>query len=354
MRSASLMQFSPAGGCGCKIGPGQLSQVLSTFLATAPIGSRQEESSADPLIVGLAERDDAAVYAISEDLAIILTVDFFTPIDDDARRWGAVTAANALSDVYAMGGTPVLAANLVEWPDETLPAELLTEVLRGADSIVRNAGARMVGGHTLRGAVPKFGMAVVGFVRPDEVLRISAAAPGDRLILTKPLGTGVISTALKNGLAPDFARAASFSSMVDLNDRASRVAVQLGIRAATDVTGFGLLGHLHEVCEASRVSAVLTVSDLPVLPGLDELVKLGMVPGGALRNWEHYSGAVRGRVLTDEERAVISDPQTSGGLLLAAAEDRVGMVLSALTEQGVAGQVIGSLTHGSDATIELR
>ncbi|MEV4655047.1 selenide, water dikinase SelD [Micromonospora sp. NPDC049301] len=348
------MQFSPAGGCGCKLGPGQLSEVLSVFLEGLADGAQPVPKTDDRLIVGLPERDDAAVYVVADDLAIILTADFFTPIDDDARRWGAIAAANAMSDVYAMGGTPRLAVNLVEWPDEVLPMGLLAEVLRGAESVTRRAGAHVVGGHTLRGAAPKFGMAVVGFVAPDAVLRISAASPGDRLILTKPLGTGLVSTGLKNGLAPDHVVTASYRSMVDLNDRASQVCVRYGVRAATDVTGFGLLGHLQEMCLASDVSATLTVRDIPVLPGVEELVHQGMTPGGAIRNWDHFGSLSRGRALTDVERAVISDPQTSGGLLLAAAEDLVDVVLSALTEQGVAGRVIGSLTHRSDVAIELR
>lgn len=343
MDKIPLMQLSPAGGCGCKLDPA----LLSTLLLSLGTPAAPEE-----VIVGLAEQDDAAVYQISESSALVLTVDFFTPIENDPFRWGAISAANALSDIYAMGGRPLLALNLVEWPDDLLSMAALTSVCKGANSIVQRAGAHIVGGHSIRGRVPKFGLSVVGLVESTRVLRLANAKPGDRLVLTKPIGTGIVATGLKNGLTSAETAAASYSVMTELNDRASRIAVASGVQAATDVTGFGVLGHLREMCVASGVSAVLEPQSVPEIPGVADLISAGMVPDGASRNWNSLYRFIYGRIPTDQEKALLSDPQTSGGLLLAVPGDVLDDVIAELSRENVQGHLIGALGDGIAGRIE--
>lgn len=292
-----------------------------------------------------ASHDDAAVYRLSDDRALVATVDFFTPIVDDARTWGAIAAANALSDIYAMGGTPLFALNLVGWPRDTLPFDLLGEVIAGAAEVAHRAGCLIVGGHSVDDAEPKFGMAVIGEAHPERLLTSRGARPGDVLVLTKPLGTGVLTTALKRDLLDPADLAAAVESMTALNDTAARVALAHGARAATDVTGFGLLGHLGNILTGSDVGAELSFDTLPVLPGVMELVKQGVVPGGTRRNLAAATSVRWDADLTEAEQILPADAQTSGGLLMAFPPERVTSALDALGEAGtIAKAVVGRCT----------
>lgn len=298
----------------------------------------------DPnVLVDAATRDDAAVYRVAPDRALVATVDFFTPIVDDAASWGAIAAANALSDVYAMGARPLFALNLVAWPRETLPFELLGEVMRGASEVTTRAGCLMLGGHSIDDREPKFGLVVLGEVHPERMLTNTAARPGDRLVLTKPLGTGILTTALKRDLLPESALAPAVRSMTELNQGAARAALEAGVRCATDVTGFGLLGHLGNILAASRVGARVEFSRLPILPGAVELAAQGCVPGGTRRNLE-AAPAEWADDLGEAERLLVVDAQTSGGLLLAVPPARLELLLAALAREGTpAAAVIGEI-----------
>ena len=239
-------------------------------------GASQAGASSSPdLLVGAAEGDDAAVLRLDDERALVLTTDFFTPIVDDPVDWGRIAAANALSDVYAMGGRPVLALNLTAWPGGTLPLSILADVLRGGASVAASAGCLVVGGHTIDDPEPKYGMAVVGFASPSRLFTIDAARPGDTLVLTKAIGTGVVATAHKRGAASPDVLAAAVASMTTLNASACEAALAAGVVAATDVTGFSLLGHLHRMLRASGAAAVVSAADVPLLPGALELTAAG-------------------------------------------------------------------------------
>ena len=293
----------------------------------------------DPdVLVDAVTRDDAAVYRIAPDRALLATVDFFTPIVDDAATWGAIAAANALSDVYAMGGRPLFALNLVGWPRDRLPFELLGEVLRGSADITSRAGCLVLGGHSIDDPEPKFGLAVVGEVHPDRMLTNTAARPGDRLVLTKPLGTGVLTTALKRDLVGETEIAEAVRSMTTLNDGAARAAIAAGVRCATDVTGFGLLGHLANILAGSGVGARIEMARLPLFDRALDLASRGCVPGGTRRNYE--SAEVEWDPdLGEAERLLCADAQTSGGLLLAVAPGRLDALLQGLAGEGVPAAV---------------
>jgi selenide,water dikinase len=297
------------------------------------------------VLVDAASRDDAAVYRLSAERAIVATVDFFTPIVDDAEAWGAIAAANALSDIYAMGGTPLFALNLVGWPRGKLPYELLGDVLKGAAEVCREAGCLMLGGHSVDDPEPKFGMCVIGEAHPDRIMTNASARPGDRLVLTKPLGTGILSTALKRGVIDETAVAPAVRSMRTLNDRAARVALRHGVRAATDVTGFGLLGHLGNILEGSGVGAEVSFGALPLLPGALELARQGVVPGGTERNLEAAAQVEWSGALGPAERHLAVDAQTSGGLLLAVPDAVVAGLVADLEREGTpAAAIIGTVT----------
>ncbi len=273
----------------------------------------------DPrLLVGPETLDDAAVLALRDDLAVCFTADFITPVVDPPVDWGRIAAANALSDVYAMGALPLAALNLVAWPD-CLPIETLSEVLAGAADACAQAGCLVVGGHTIQDDQPKYGMAVIGTVHPDKILRNRGAQPGDRLYLSKPLGTGILATAIKAELASDAEIAAAVASMSMLNRAAGEAAVAAGARALTDVTGFGLAGHLSEMLgPEGSLGAELSLEALPLLPGAVEHLQMGLVPAGAYRNRETYSPRVQFDAAVPEDRRILLfDPQTSGGLLAA-------------------------------------
>ena len=310
----------------------------------------------DPrILVDAATRDDAAVYQLTPDRAIVATVDFFTPIVDDAYDFGRIAAANAFSDVYAMGGTPLLALNLVGWPRDTLPYELLGDVLRGGADIAKEAGAFVLGGHSIDDPEPKYGMVAIGEVHPHRLITLARARPGDTLVLTKPIGTGVLATALKRDLATAAEIAPAVQSMVTLNAGAARAmrATGGGVHAATDVTGFGLLGHLHNMLLASNVAAEIDAAAVPLLPKAVELVERGAIPGGTKRNQEALAAQVNmDGEIPDPVRTLLFDAQTSGGLLIAVDPDRVGALIAALEREGTpAAAKIGKITRGIAGTI---
>lgn len=311
------------------MGPGDLSAAL------APL-----PRETDPrLLVGRETFDDAGVFRLSDDLALVQTVDFFAPIVDDPYRFGRVAAANALSDVYAMGGEPLTAMNIVGFPDKSLPLSVLTEILRGGQDAVHEAGARIVGGHTVLDEELKYGLSVTGRVHPDRILSNANAMPGDVLLLTKSIGTGILATAGKRGaLAPEHAERL-YASMSTLNAVASRAAVELGARCATDVTGFGLLGHAMHIARASDVRIVFEVAAVPLLPGTREALAAGYVTGGARRNAEWVSPEVDWNDAGDDVRSLLTDPQTSGGLLVALAADQVATYCVRVPAAVVIGRV---------------
>ena len=342
-----LTSFSHGAGCACKLGPSDLADVLGRL---TPNGAEPDPA----LLVGTATGDDAAVYRLDQKTALVFTTDFFTPIVDDPYDWGRVAAANALSDVYAMGGRPLLCLNLVGWPAETLPFDLLARVLDGGSAIAQEAGALVAGGHTIDDAEPKYGMAVVGIADPDRIVTNDAARDGDVLVLTKPLGIGAITTGIKRGLADEAAAARAVETMTRLNRAASEAMLAAGVRAATDVTGFGLLGHLHKMLLASGVSATLSAGGVPVLEGARDLVTAGAVAGGTRRNiafvspWVRYDDAVE-----EEDRILLADAQTSGGLLIACPPDRVTDLHAELRGRGELGAEIGRVSGGKAGAIEV-
>jgi selenide,water dikinase len=301
----------------------------------------------DPrVLVDAATRDDAAVFRLAADRALVATVDFFTPVVDNPADWGAIAAANALSDIYAMGAKPLFALNLVGWPRETLPFNLFGEVLQGAAAIMQEAGCLVLGGHSVDDPEPKFGMAVIGEVHPDRMLTNAGACAGDQLVLTKPLGTGILATALKRDALLEAGMADAVRSMRTLNAGAARAALEVGVSAATDVTGFGLVGHLLNLLEASRVGAALAFDTLPILPHARNLAARGFIPGGTTRNLEAAAERVSWAPdLSETDRLLAVDAQTSGGLLLAVPPENEAALLDSLRRQGTPSAVtIGRVT----------
>jgi selenide,water dikinase len=298
-----LTQLARGGGCACKIPPGELEEVVADLVGQA----------GPDVIVGLDDGDDAAVVRIDDGTAVVVTADFFTPVVDDPYDWGRIAAANALSDVYAMGGRPIVAVNLVGWPRELLPKELLREVLKGGYDVARSAGCHIAGGHSIDDPEPKYGLAVTGLADPDRLLRLDAAKPGTALTLTKPLGVGVLNNRHK-ATGEVFPQAVA--SMVGLNRDASEAALASGCTAATDVTGFGLLGHLYKMARASGVTAVVDAAAVPYLDGARAALRDGYVSGGTRRNLDWVRPQLASRV-GEDELLLLADAQTSGGLLLA-------------------------------------
>jgi len=310
----------------------------------------------DPaVLVDATSADDAAVIRLSDDRALVLTTDFFTPIVDDAADFGRIAAANALSDVYAMGGRPLYCLSLVGWPRGTLSLDQLGEVLAGAAEVVARAGAAIVGGHSIDDPEPKFGLVAVGEVHPDRMTTNAAARPGDRLVLTKAIGTGIIATAIKKGAADTACAAAAVASMTTLNAGAAAAAAEAGVKAATDVSGFGLLGHLRAMLLASGCAAELRASAVPLLPGTRTLAEAGHIPGGTRRNLAAVQDTTSWADGLDElDRILLADAQTSGGLLLAVREDALARLLAALAAHGTpAAAVIGTVSAGPPGTIRV-
>ena len=290
--------------------------------------------------MGTETGDDAAVYRLNDHIALIMTVDFFPPITDDPFQYGEIAAANSLSDVYAMGGTPLLAMNIVGFP-VTLDKDILGEVLRGGYSKAAEAECLIVGGHTVDDPEPKYGLSVVGTVEPGKQISNAAAQPGDVLVLTKPLGTGIITTAGKQGVCPPQVLQVAVTTMSTLNRDGAKAMVKVGVHSATDVTGFGLMGHLQSMVRGSRVGAEIQLGKVPVLPGVWELLEQGVAPGGTHRNLQSVAGSAQWHPdLSEQEQLLLCDAQTSGGLLIAVAADKQDELLAELKSTGVAGAVV--------------
>jgi selenide,water dikinase len=327
-----LTEFSHGAGCGCKISPGVLDVILQSSKVFA----------LDPnLLVGNATRDDAAVYDIGNGQAVISTTDFFTPIVDDPFDFGRIAATNAISDIYAMGGKPVLAIAILGWPVDKLSAELANQVVEGGRQSCQEAGIMLAGGHSIDTPEPIFGLAVTGLIERDRVKRNSSAVVGNELFLTKPLGIGILTTAEKKSLLQPQHEHLARDTMCELNIIGQDLARIAGVTAMTDVTGFGLLGHLSEVCEGSGVGAKIEFSTIPILEAVDEYRKLGSVPGGTGRNFDSYGHKIG--PLTQAQKEILCDPQTSGGLLLAVESGAVDQVLELAAERGSMMTRIGEI-----------
>jgi selenide,water dikinase len=321
-----LTQFSHGGGCGCKIAPGLLSEIL----ARAPQGIVPPE-----LMVGLETSDDAAVYRLNDEQALVATTDFFTPIVDDARDFGRIAATNALSDIYAMGGTPILALALVGMPIAKLPQEVIGQVLAGGAEVCRNAGIPIAGGHSIDLLEPIYGLVALGLVHPSQVRRNADGQAGDVLVLGKPLGVGILSAALKKGLLD----AAGYAQMLHHTTQLNRVGIALGglpgVHAMTDVTGFGLAGHLLEICRGSGINARVALPQIPLIAEAERFAREGIVTGASARNWDAYGRDVQFPTQTGPWlQALVSDPQTSGGLLVSCAANAVDSVLATFRAAG--------------------
>lgn len=337
-----LTQFSHGGGCGCKIAPGVLEQILSK---SAP-GIVPKE-----LLVGIETADDAAVYQVNETQAIVATTDFFMPIVDDPFDFGAIAATNAISDVYAMGGQPLFALALVGMPVNQLPLEVIRRILEGGESVCARAGIPVAGGHTIDSVEPIYGLVAIGLVDPRNLKRNAGAKPGDRLVLGKPLGVGIYSAALKTGKLGKDGYAAMIESTTKLNTPGPKLGRLPGVHALTDVTGFGLLGHLLEICKGSGVAARIDWNALPVLPGALDLAREGFSTGASKRNFAGYGDRVSLSASIDEAgKALLTDPQTSGGLLVACRPDTEAEVLRIFAEEGFGrAAVVGEIVAGEPA-----
>ena len=307
------------------------------------------------MLVDASTLDDAAVFRIADDRALVATLDFFTPIVDDPFDFGRIAAANALSDLYAMGARPLFALNIAAFPRDRLAENLLSEIVRGGGEVAREAGIAVVGGHSVDDPEPKFGMCAIGEVHPDRIVRNSEARLGDALVLTKPIGTGIISTAIKAGTAPADAIATAVASMTTLNRSASEAMLAAGADAATDITGYGLLGHLRNMVRASGVAARIAASSVPILPHALEFARQGVVPGGTRRNRSDLADVVEwDDAIPEPMRTVLCDAQTSGGLLIALPPDRVDRLVHALNSARTpAAAHIGEITGAAPGTIEV-
>ena len=304
------------------------------------------------LLVGNDTGDDAAVYRLDKNTAIIVTVDFFTPITDDPYEFGVIAAANSLSDVYAMGGKPLVALNIVGFPAE-LAVDMLGDVLKGGYDKAAEAGCLIVGGHTVDDSEPKYGLSVVGLIEPGKEVSNANAQPGDVLVLTKPIGTGIITTGCKQGITPDDILKNAVDVMATLNKGAAEAMMRVGINSCTDITGFGLMGHLRGMTRGSKVGAIINASDVPVLPGVWDLLGKNVVPGGTFRNMNGVEDSVDwDESLTDQQRLLMCDAQTSGGLLISVTKDKVEKLLSELKISGVETRVIvGEITAANSGRI---
>ena len=335
-----LTSFSHGGGCGCKIAPGVLAEILKTS-GGFPIPEQ--------LLVGIETADDAAVYKLNDEQALIATTDFFMPIVDDPFDFGRIAATNAISDVYAMGGTPIMALALVGMPVNKLPLETIGQIIRGGESICAEAGIPIAGGHTIDSVEPIYGLVVLGLVHPSRVKRNADARAGDVLILGKPLGVGVLSAALKKDKLDAEGYAAMIANTTKLNKPGKALAELAGVHALTDVTGFGLLGHLLELARGAKLSAHLDMASIPLLPGVAQLAHEGYFTGASGRNWDAYGGDVGlDAAVTDTDRVLLTDPQTSGGLLVSCDPASADDVLALFAREGFGhAAVIGRMEAGA-------
>lgn len=335
-----LTEFSHGGGCGCKIAPGVLSQILK---GTGGFPLPKE------LLVGIETSDDAAVYQLNDEQALIATTDFFMPIVDDPFDFGRIAATNAISDVYAMGGTPIMALALVGMPVNRLPLEVIAQILKGGEAICAQAGIPIAGGHTIDSVEPIYGLVVMGLIHPSRIKRNADARAGDKLILGKPIGVGVLSAALKKNMLDADGYASMIANTTKLNTPGKKLAQLDGVHAMTDVTGFGLLGHLLELARGSSLSAKLDMAGIPFLPQVQKLAEQGCVTGASGRNWQGYGHEViLAPSINPVQQALLTDPQTAGGLLVSCAPETVEQVLALFREEGFAdAAVIGEMQAGS-------
>ena len=339
-QAIKLTSFSHGGGCGCKIAPGVLAEILKNSNGF-PVPKE--------LMVGIETADDAAVYKLNDEQALIATTDFFMPIVDDPFDFGRIAATNAISDVYAMGGTPIMALALVGMPVNKLPLETIGQIIRGGESICAEAGIPIAGGHTIDSVEPIYGLVVLGLVHPSKVKRNADAKAGDALILGKPLGVGVLSAALKKGVLGDDGYAAMIANTTKLNKPGKALAEMAGVHALTDVTGFGLLGHLLELARGAQLNAQLDMGTIPLLPGVLQLAHDGFFTGASGRNWDAYGKDVKlDGAITAAQQALLTDPQTSGGLLVSCDPASVDAVLALFAREGFGhAAVIGSMQAGA-------
>jgi selenide, water dikinase len=338
-----LTSFSHGAGCGCKLGPDDLAGVLAGIAFHPP---------AADLLVGADTGDDAAVWRLPDGRGLVATLDFFTPIVDDPYDWGRIAATNAMSDVYAMGGRPFLGLNIVSWPIDDLPASMLARVLQGGADAAGAAGVAVAGGHSITDPEPKYGMVVLGFVEAGRLITNAAARPGDALYLTKPLGLGMIATALKRGVVDPEIVAEAVGQMTTTNAAAASAMEEAGVEAATDVTGFGLLGHLHKMLVASGCAADVDASRVPMIPGASALAAAGVVAGGTERNHASVAGLTDWGELLLHEQYLLADAQTSGGMLIST--PRPDELEAALRERGVGGARIGAVREGPAGSMTVR
>jgi selenide,water dikinase len=334
-----LTDLAHGGGCGCKLAPA----VLESIISKSGSGLLPKE-----LLVGIETSDDAAVYQINETQAIVATTDFFMPVVDDPFDFGAIAATNAISDVYAMGGRPLFALALVGMPVDKLPVDTIRRILQGGESVCSKAGIPVAGGHSIDSVEPIYGLVAIGLVDPRNVKRNSAARPGDSIVLGKALGVGICSAAIKKEKLDPAGYAAMLASTTQLNTPGLRLAELEGVHALTDVTGFGLLGHLLEICRGSRVSATVDWNKVPLLPGVLDLVRSGMKTGASTRNWAGYGSLVDTGSRGDVERTLLTDPQTSGGLLVTCAPGAADAVMAIFRSEGFdRAAVIGEIGAGA-------
>ena len=343
-----LTQFSHGGGCGCKIAPA----VLSKILADTPFTTHVAAAFPD-LMVGIEHGDDAAVYKLNDNQAVVATTDFFMPIVDDPFEFGRIAATNALSDVYSMGGRPIMALAIVGMPIDKLPHDVIRQILAGGEAVAKAAGIPIAGGHSIDAPEPIYGLVGIGVVDPKRVKQNADGKEGDVLVLGKGLGVGIYSAALKKGALSSEGYAAMIASTTQLNTAGAELAMIDGVHAMTDVTGFGLLGHGLEISRASQLDAHIEFSKLPVLPGAAELAQAGFVTGAGLRNWAGYGHEVElFDGIADWQRAILTDPQTSGGLLVSCSADAVDKVMAVFRAQGFERAAnIGRLQGGSGKVV---
>jgi selenide,water dikinase len=339
VETVPLTSLAKAGGCAAKYSAARLETLLAGLVP----------AEAEDLLVGLDPADDAAVYRLDDERALVFTVDFFPPLVDDPRTFGAIAATNALNDVFAMGGVPLLALSIAAFPEE-LPVEVLGGVLAGADEQVRAAGAILAGGHTIRDSEPKYGLSVIGTVHPDALWPKSGARPGDALFLTKPLGTGIVLQAHRDGIAPDGALDAAVAAMLELDRDAAEAVRPFQPNAVTDVTGFGLLGHAHELADRSGVRAILEADALPALPSALELARDGVRTGGDRRNRDFAGPHVESDV-DEAYEALAYDPQTAGGLLVSLPAERGAVLEASFAAEDLALTRIGRVDEGSGVVL---
>jgi selenide,water dikinase len=337
--SIRLTAFSHGGGCGCKIAPGVLTQILK---GTGGLPLPKE------LLVGIETADDAAVYQLNDEQALIATTDFFMPIVDDPYDFGRIAATNAISDVYAMGGTPIMALALVGMPIDKLPPDVIGRILKGGESVCAQAGIPIAGGHTIDSVEPIYGLVVMGLAHPSKIKRNADARAGDKLVLGKPLGVGVLSAALKKGMLNADGYTSMIANTTKLNTPGKKLAQLDTVHAMTDVTGFGLLGHLLELARGAKLNARLDMSAIPFLPQVRQLAEQGCVTGASGRNWQSYGHEVTlSSNIAPVQQALLTDPQTAGGLLISCTPDAVDQVLTIFREEGFAdAAVIGEMKNG--------